>query len=116
MTVTSQPDPSLQVAWPPVDADAADAGIAGDGSGVAGGRSRRAGGWEWLLLLAPVLCCGWPLLIAAVAALGVSSLGPAAGTPLALVVVLGLGLGLGLRRRKMAAAYCCPVDATGRRR
>lgn len=115
MTVISQPDPSLQVAWPPADADAAAARIASVGSEVADERSHRSGGWGWLLLLlAPVLCYGLPLLTAAVVGLGASTLGLAAGIPLALVAVLTVGLGL--RRRKVAAAHCCPVEATGRRR
>lgn len=114
MTVISLPDPSLQVALPPADADAAEARIASVSPGIAHERSHRSGGWGWLLLLAPMLCYGLPLLTAAVTGIGASTLGLAAGIPLALVAVLTVGLGL--RRRKIAAAHCCPVEATGRRR
>ena len=71
------------------------------------GPNSRSGGFGWLLALAPVLCCGGPLLIAAAATLGALAWG-ALGAVVALVAVTAMVLA---RRR---SRRCCE-PATGSR-
>lgn len=112
MTVTNRPAPSPDAPWrPSVEAQAG----ARDGRVPDGGLPRRDGGWGWLLLLlAPLLCCGLPLLAAAGAALGTATWGIAVGIPLA--VVAAVTGWLWMRRRRSSGRECCTVDSRDRRR
>jgi hypothetical protein len=65
-------------------------------------------GWAGLALLAPVVCCGGPFLVGALATAGAVALG-ALGAGLA--VVVGLTAFLALRRRR-ALACCAPPQPT----
>ena len=60
------------------------------------------GNWSFLLLLLPVLCCGGPFLVLALAAAGTATIGVTAGIVVALVAAAALIL---VRRRR--AANCC---------
>lgn len=61
---------------------------------------RRGPGMGILVLLAPVACCGGPLLIAALAAAGALAW---AGLGLAAAVVLAVAVALVIRRRRRRA-------------
>lgn len=75
------------------------AAASGDGKGM---------GW---LILAPIACCGGPLLIAGVAAAGAAVWG---GVGAAVLVALAVTIVIISRRRRRAAACCAPdVAAPG---
>ena len=99
------PDGQATGAW--ADRDCATAPSAGTG----GGRERPGPGGLWLLL-APLACCGGPLLIAALAAAGALAWG-----------ALGLGTGvlaaaavLVIRRSRRSSRACGKPGMTGRAR
>jgi hypothetical protein len=60
--------------------------------------------WSFLLLLLPVLCCGGPFLILALAAAGTMALGVTAGIVAALIAIVALVI---IRRRR--GANCCDM-------
>jgi hypothetical protein len=113
MTRTDRPDPSVEAPWRRAETQAP----APDDPGPVGGQPRREGGWGWLLLLlAPLACCGLPLLAAAGAAVGTATLGVAVGVPVAVVAAVAVGVWLRRRRVSGGGADCCRAEDADRRR
>jgi hypothetical protein len=111
MTRTDRPDPAVEAPWRRAETPAA----APDAPGPVG-QPRREGGWGWLLLLlAPLACCGLPLLAAAGAAVGAATLGVAVGVPVAVVAAVAVGVWVRRRRTSGAGADCCRADDVDRR-
>lgn len=58
-----------------------------------------------LLVLAPLLCCGGPLLLGVFASAGAATLGTVGAVIAGLIAVATVGFWL---RRRRSAAPCCP--------
>jgi hypothetical protein len=71
-------------------------------------KEKRGPGAAILLVLAPLLCCGGPLLLGALATAGAAALGTA-GAVLAGLIAMAT-VGFWLRRRRRAGAACCPPN------
>jgi hypothetical protein len=69
-------------------------------------REKRGPGAAILLVLAPLLCCGGPLLLGVLATAGAATLGTVGGVVAGLIAVTAVGLWY--RRRRQASADCCP--------
>lgn len=67
---------------------------------------KRGPGAAILLVLVPLLCCGGPLLLGALATAGTATLGTVGGVAAGLIALATVGLWL--RRRRRAGAACCP--------
>lgn len=67
-----------------------------------------------LLVLAPLLCCGGPLLLGVLATAGVATLGTVGAVVAGLTALTAAGFWL--RRRRRAGAACCPPGAGAWRR
>ncbi|MGC8514490.1 MAG: hypothetical protein ACP5P1_15895 [Acidimicrobiales bacterium] len=68
---------------------------------------RRAPRARLLLLLAPLVCCGGPLILAGLATASAATLG-AVGAVVGLGLV-GVGAALWVRRRRRMESACCPL-------
>jgi len=79
-------------------ASAAPAPRSGGSCCTSAGEGRDGVGLAWLLLLAPVACCGGPALIGLVATVGAAAWGILGGV---VALVLG-GVAVGLTRRRRA--------------
>ena len=79
----------------------------GAGPGARAPEGRKGPGAALLLLVLPVLCCGGPLIFAALAAAGAATLGVVGGVIGA--VLLAVAVGLFMRHRHRAAACCAPT-------
>lgn len=75
-------------------------------------QQKRGPGAALLLVLAPLLCCGGPLLIGALATAGATTLGTVGGVIAGLIAVAAVGVWL--RRRRRTGAACCPPGRGGR--
>lgn len=69
-------------------------------------KDKRGPGAAILLVLAPLLCCGGPLLLGAFATAGAATLGTVGAVIAGLIAVTTVGFWL--RRRRRAGAACCP--------
>lgn len=88
----------------------------GTGTGSTSGRfvpgpvqpveEKRGPGAAILLVLAPLLCCGGPLLLGAFATAGAATLGTVGAVMAGLIAVATVGFWL--RRRRRAGGACCP--------
>jgi hypothetical protein len=74
-------------------------------------KEKRGPGAAILLVLAPLLCCGSPLLLGALATAGAATLGTVGGVVAGLIAVTAAGFWL--RRRRRAGAACCPPGNVG---
>lgn len=72
---------------------------------------KKGPGAGLLLLALPVLCCGGPLIVGALAAAGAATLGAVGGAVGA--VILAVAIGLFVRRRRRAAC-CAPAQEAWR--
>jgi len=74
----------------------------------------RKGPGAWLLLLVlPVLCCGGPLIIGALAAASAAALGVLGGVIGAILVAIAVGLWM--RHRHRVAACCGPASPSAQK-
>lgn len=69
-------------------------------------KEKRGPGAAILLVLAPLLCCGGPLILGVLATAGAATLGTVGGVVAGLIALATVGLWL--RRRRRAGAACCP--------
>lgn len=91
-------------AWWPLSSDPDGGSLRAPGR-VSGAATRDdRGGLGWLVLLLPVICCGGPVIVAALAAAGALAWG---GIGLGLGVAVAAGVVVWARRRR--AATCCAV-------
>lgn len=74
---------------------------------------RHGSGWL-LIMLAPLLCCGGPLVIAGIVAAGAATRTLAIAVP-ALLLALALVI-WSVRRRRGRDASCCPPPRSGQPR
>ena len=85
---------------------------AGAGPGARAPEERKGGAALFLLAIPMVLCCGGPLIFAALAAASAATLGVVGGVIGA--VLLAVGLGLFVRHCRRAAACCAPGEKAWR--
>lgn len=71
------------------------------------GRGRKL---SFLWILAPLLCCGGPFLVAGLAAVSATTLGTVGGLIALLLLAAGAGIWIRNRRRNTA---CCPPGGGG---
>lgn len=67
---------------------------------------RKGPGAAILLVLAPLVCCGGPLILAGLATASAATLGTVGGIVAAVLVALAAGIWI--RRRRRSGAACCP--------
>lgn len=80
--------------------------------GLASGAATRddRGGFTWLLFLLPIICCGGPFIVAALAAAGALAWG---GIGVGVGVAVAVALTVWARRRRTARCCALPDPALG---